>query len=306
MADFREKVRELIRLLPEVERREGEPMCGHTSFRIGGRTALMLLPRSAEELERSFVCCRKLGVAPLIIGNGTNLLVEEGELELAVIKTHGGLEGVRLLNGTEIEAESGALLARIAVFAMEHSLTGLEFAHGIPGSVGGAAVMNAGAYGGEMKDVIVRTLALDEQGREFTLTGAEHDFSYRHSAFTGGDVVLKTVIRLEKGDGAAIRGRMEELMAKRRASQPLNYPSAGSTFKRPAGGYAAALIDEAGLKGYRVGGAMVSEKHAGFVINAGGATFDDVLAVMEHVRETVFRRYGIELEPEVRIIRGRS
>ena len=306
MTDFQEKLEEIKRLLPDVERREREPMSGHTSFRIGGRAALMLLPRSAEELKRSFACCRMLGVMPLIVGNGTNLLVEEGELELVVIKTHGSFDGIRLLDETEIEAEAGALLSRIAVFAMEHSLTGFEFAHGIPGSVGGAAVMNAGAYGGEMKDVIVRTLALDGEGREFTLTGEEHDFSYRHSAFTGSDVVLKTVIRLGKGDGTAIRGRMEELMAKRRASQPLNYPSAGSTFKRPVGGYAAALIDGAGLKGYRVGGAMVSEKHAGFVINAGGATFDDVLAVMDHVREAVFKSSGIELEPEVRIIRGRK
>ena len=304
MTEFQTGIKELKSHLSDVPMREREPLRDHTSFRIGGRAALMLLPRTCGELERAALECRRVGVEPLILGRGTNLLVEEGDLDLVVLKTNGGPEGIRLAGENEIEAESGALLSRVANFALEQGLTGFEFAHGIPGSIGGAAVMNAGAYGGEMKDVIVRTEALAPDGRRFTLEGAAHGFGYRRSAFREGDLILRSVIRLQPGDPAAIRGRMEELMAKRRASQPLNMPSAGSTFKRPVGGYAAALIDEAGLKGYRVGGAMVSEKHAGFVVNAGGASFDDVIALMDHVRETVYRRSGITLEPEVRIIRG--
>ena len=197
------------------------------------------------------------------------------------------------------------LLSRLAVYAQQAGLAGLEFAHGIPGSLGGAVSMNAGAYGGEMKDVVVSTRYLDHDLNLCKAEGAAHDFGYRHSVFSDTDcVVLGSTLALTPGDPAEIRARMLDLSERRRSRQPLDLPSAGSTFKRPAGGYAAALIDAAGLKGYAVGGAQVSEKHAGFVVNRGGATFDDVLRLMDHIRSEVLRTSGVELEPEVKIIRG--
>jgi UDP-N-acetylmuramate dehydrogenase len=204
-------------------------------------------------------------------------------------------------------AESGILLSKLAVFALEHSLTGLEFAHGIPGTLGGAVSMNAGAYGGEMKDIVVKTTAVAPDSQVFDVIGDAHGFSYRRSRFSEmNHVILSSVLKLDKGDPEVIKSRMDELSRKRRESQPLNLPSAGSTFKRPQGGYAAALIEQAGLKGYVFGGAMVSEKHAGFVVNRGNATFSDVMAVIDHVRETVLKQFSIELEPEVKIIKSRQ
>ena len=205
--------------------------------------------------------------------------------------------------GNQLYAEAGVTLARVAVFAQQNGLSGLAFAHGIPGSVGGAVCMNAGAYGGEMKDVLTSVVWLD---RDLALhESADAGLSYRHSCFSDtDDMVVRARVRLSPDDPEAIRERMRVLADRRRASQPLELPSAGSTFKRPAGGYAAALIDQAGLKGCAVGGAQVSEKHAGFVVNRGGATFEDVLRLMEHIQETVFRDSGIALEPEVKILRG--
>ena len=214
------------------------------------------------------------------------------------------MKEVSLIGDDTIEAQCGALLSSIAVLALKESLEGFEFAHGIPGTLGGAVMMNAGAYGGEMKDVVlsVRALCADGVVREFC--GEENDFSYRHSRYAeSGDIVLSAKIRLKKGNADEIKGRMEELGAKRRASQPLTLPSAGSTFKRPVGGYAAALIQDAGLKGYTVGGAQVSEKHSGFVVNIGGATFSDVVNLMDYIKKTVYEKSGIELTPEVRIIK---
>jgi UDP-N-acetylmuramate dehydrogenase len=289
--------------LPKLECRLNEPMWQHTSFRIGGTAAAMFIPASAEETAalRRVLC--QTGVKPLIVGNGSNLLVADGALDIIVIKTGGGLTGISLTGETEITAGSGVLLSQVANFALEHGLEGLEFAHGIPGTLGGAIVMNAGAYGGEMKDVVTKTVSVSAEGALACTEGGDHEFSYRHSRFSDLDeLIVSAVLRLKKGDPAEIRGRMEELSKKRRESQPLNLPSAGSTFKRPKGGYAAALIEQAGLKGYAVGGAMVSEKHAGFVVNTGKATFSDVCAVMAHVQETVYRQTGIRLEPEVKII----
>jgi UDP-N-acetylmuramate dehydrogenase len=208
---------------------------------------------------------------------------------------------INLTGENEITVQSGALLSKTAAFAMENSLTGFEFAHGIPGTIGGAVYMNAGAYGGEIKNVAVLTKAWGKNGI-YTVRGDEHDFSYRHSCFSGkSDVILETVLRLAPGNREEIKREMSSLAAKRRASQPLDKPSAGSTFKRPAVGYAAALIDQAGLKGYTVGGAQVSEKHAGFVVNFADATYEDVIAVMDHVKRTVLEKCGVELEPEVEI-----
>ncbi len=305
MKDMPDVIRALRNALPQTAVRLDEPMKEHTSFRIGGRVSAMFFPASGEELASLSRALHRLGVRPLVIGNGTNLLVEDGQLDIIVIKTHGGLTAIRQDGAQALTAECGVTLARLAVFAQERGLKGLEFAHGIPGTLGGAVMMNAGAYGGEMRDVVVKTLSISPDGTETVTEGEAHAFSYRHSCFQdAGETVVSSVVKLNTGDPAEIKRSMEELAKKRRSSQPLNLPSAGSTFKRPEGGYAAALIEAAGLKGFAVGGAMVSEKHSGFVVNRGGATFSDVLAVMEHVRETVYKQSGIRLEPEVKIIRA--
>ncbi len=300
--DYTKLANDIRIALPGLDLREGEPMAEHCSFRIGGPAAAMVLPRSARELEALCRLLREKGIKPLLIGNGTNILPPDRGLDRFVIATCPGAGEVSV-DGNTVTADCGATLAAAAMAAAEAGLTGLEFAHGIPGSVGGGVVMNAGAYGGELKDAVQRTQYLDEDLIPRTAEGEEHDFAYRHSAFSGREaVILRTTFALVPGDKEAIQGRMRELAAKRRASQPLDMPSAGSTFKRPVGGYAAALIDEAGLKGFSVGGAMVSEKHAGFVVNAGGATCGDVLRLMEHIQKTVLARSGIALEPEVLVL----
>ncbi len=303
--DVRTAVDAAARALPDIECRRDEPMNRHTSFKIGGAVAALFLPSTKGELSELLRLMHHSGVRPLIIGNGTNLLVDDQALDLVVIKTHGMLTDIRLIDAVTITAESGALLSRVAVFAQEHGLGGLEFAHGIPGTLGGAVAMNAGAFGGEMKDIVIETVSLSTGGERTVTSGDDHAFAYRRSRFSETDnVVVSSTLRLTPGDPETIAASMRALAEKRRASQPLELPSAGSTFKRPATGYAAALIDQAGLKGYAVGGAMVSPKHAGFVVNTGGASFGDVLAVMEQVQETVLRQFGIALEPEVKIIRA--
>lgn len=293
--------------LPEMEYRTGEPMKKHTSFKIGGNVTAMFFPVTQNEVVKLIEILHGFGVKPLIIGNGTNLLAEDGLLNILAMKTYGGLNSIRLTDDAEITADSGVLLSKLASFALECGLTGLEFAHGIPGTLGGAVSMNAGAYGGEMKNAVMKTTALTPDAALFEITGDAHDFSYRHSRFSdSGDVILSSALKLTRGDPGEIKGQMDMLAKKRRESQPLNMPSAGSTFKRPKEGYAAALIEQAGLKGYAVGGAMVSEKHAGFVVNRGDATFKDVMNIIDHIRETVMRQFGIELEPEVKIIRSRQ
>lgn len=295
-------IREIQTAFPGMELREEEPLSAHCSFRIGGPVPALLLPRGAEELAALCRFLRDKGAEPLLLGNGTNLLVPDRGISRVAIKTcrnAGALE----VRGTRLTAECGATLAAAALAARDAGLSGLEFAHGIPGSVGGGVVMNAGAYGGELKDAVIETEYLDDSLAPHALRGGEHGFSYRHSFFSEhGGVVLRCVFALTPGPPEAITAKMRELMEKRRASQPLDMPSAGSTFKRPAGGFAAALIEEAGLKGFSVGGAQVSKKHAGFVVNTGGATCADVLRLIEHIRTTVLARSGIELEPEVRII----
>ena len=286
---------------PNLKLLENEPMSRHCSFRIGGPVRAMALPESEEELAAICAALRERGEKPLIIGNGTNLLVTDAPLNRLVIKT----EKLCRFKAEEdrVTAQCGASLARLAVLAQQNGLTGLEFAHGIPGSLGGAVSMNAGAYGGEMKNFVVSTTFLDEDLKLRMITGDEHDFSYRHSVFSDTDcVIIGNSLKLSAGDSGEIRARMEELAEKRKTSQPLDKPSAGSTFKRPQAGYAAAMIDEAGLKGFSIGGAAVSEKHAGFVVNLGGACFKDVRLVIEHVQETVYKETGVRLEPEVKII----
>ena len=287
---------------PQGSISEHEAMSGHTTLKIGGRVRAMAKPASAEELAWLARECRARGVRSLILGNGSNMLFSDEDMELFVICT-GGLCDISA-DGERITAGAGATLSRIAAAAQAASLTGFEFAHGIPGSLGGAVYMNAGAYGGEMKDVVESVTAIDSEGSTVEFGAGDCGFSYRGSAFCdNGCTVLSAVIKLRKGDGAEIAGKMADLAQRRREKQPLNLPSAGSTFKRPKEGYAAAMIDEAGLKGFSIGGAQVSEKHAGFVVNTGGATFDDFMGVIRHVQEEVLRRTGIMLEPEVRIIR---
>ena len=297
MSALKEKLRQTV---PELELLEQEPMSRHTTFRVGGPVPLMALPQNAQQAAAAVRAAAQLGIAPFFLGNGSNLLVPDEGVDVFVIKTGNCLCGAEV-EDTCIRAESGILLSRLAVLARDRGLTGLEFAHGIPGSLGGAVTMNAGAYDGEMAQVVTSVTFLTQAG-ELVETD-EFDFSYRHSAFSDGSrLILGAKLRLQRGDEAQIRARMEELMERRKSKQPLEYPSAGSTFKRPEGYFAAALIDQCGLKGLRVGGAQVSEKHAGFVINRGGATCADILSLMEQVRRRVLEQTGVELEPEVKIL----
>ena len=301
--DFSPLLRELREVCPAMSILEKEPLSEHCSFHIGGECAALLQPSSEEELILAAGVLRRCGEQPLLIGNGTNLLITDAPLQRIVIQLGVGFSLCERAGDTEIRAQSGISLYKLANFAAAESLEGLAFAQGIPGTLGGAVSMNAGAYGGEMKDVVTSVRWLDGELR--VQESSDTDFSYRHSRFSDTeDVILSASLSLKPGTEEEIRSAMRTLMEKRRASQPLDMPSAGSTFKRPAGGYAAALIDEAGLKGFRVGGAQVSEKHAGFVVNAGGATFEDVLRLMDEVRERVLVSSGITLEPEVKIIRG--
>ena len=290
--------------LPDLKVVCDEPMSRHTSFRVGGPAKRMAFPEKGEQLVLLLETARELGASSLVIGNGTNLLAPDEGLDRLVINTTGlcRLEAGEA-PGT-VTADTGVTLARLADFACRQGLTGLEFAHGIPGTVGGGVCMNAGAYDGEMKGVIQSVTVLFPEDGIRTLSNAEMDFGYRHSLLSDHPeaVVLRAEFALAPGEETAIREKMRDLMARRKASQPLEYPSAGSTFKRPAGYYAGTLIDQCGLKGLTVGGAQVSEKHAGFVINTGGATCADVLAVIRQVQERVLTEKGVRLEPEVRII----
>jgi len=288
--------------LPRVKFKLMEPLKHHTSFRIGGPVRAMFFPNRLTALTDLCGLLHEYGVVPVIMGNGTNLLADDKALEMVVVNTM-GLNSREQTGETRITAGAGVLVSKLAVFASELGLSGLEFAHGIPGTLGGAVSMNAGAYGGEMKDVISGSTVYNPEKGVFSITAEEHGFSYRHSRFSEcGDVILSSVVDLEKGDTDMIREKMGELYNRRRESQPIDMPSAGSAFKRPETGFAASFIEQAGLKGYLSGGAQVSEKHAGFIINRGGATFADVMAVIRHVRETVVEQFGVELEPEIKII----
>ena len=303
MDNFGLLTQELRVRLPELTLRENEPMKAHCSFKIGGEAAAMALPSSIEETEALCRFLREKGVKPLVIGNGTNLLVTDKPLHRFVIKMSDGMSAMDRRGETGIFALCGISLARLASDCAHLSLSGLEFAHGIPGTLGGAASMNAGAYGGEMKQVLRSVTFLDENIVLGEKSGDELELSYRHSTFSDTEaIILGCELELLKGDEDEILAKMRELSEKRRMSQPLDKPSAGSTFKRPEKGYAAALIEEAGLKGFALGGAQVSDKHAGFVINRGDASFEDVIRIMEHIKETVYKRTGVELEPEVKII----
>ena len=299
-------IERIKRTVPEERVLVNEPMSRHTSFRIGGPAAALVLAGNEEELSAALAAVTESGAEHMLIGNGSNLLVSDNGYPGIMIKLAGCFEqiNVREDNPNRVKAGAAILLSRVSAFLTERGLSGFEFASGIPGSMGGAVFMNAGAYGGEIKDVVRSVRVMDADGSNIrSISGDDMDFSYRHSrAQEDGFIVLSAELELTPDDPAEISARVSELAAKRNSKQPVNYPSAGSTFKRPVGGYAAALIEQSGLKGFRAGGAEVSEKHAGFVINTGGATTEDVLAVMRHVREKVFEDSGIMLEPEVRLI----
>ena len=295
--------RQIHDYLPDLKWAADEPMAKHTSFRIGGPAKRMAFPKTREQLVVLMGFLQDAGVKPLLIGNGTNLLVADNGLDTVVIDTSAELSHIELTDEGEIAADAGVSLAKLALFAWKNGLTGLEFAHGIPGTLGGGVVMNAGAYGGELKDVVTEVTALYPDGVK-VLTPAELDFSYRHSVFSAGEgIVLGAKVKLESGDPDAIKAKMDDLMARRKASQPLELPSAGSTFKRPEGAYAGALIDQCGLRGYAIGGAQVSQKHCGFIVNTGNATCADVLCLADTVCKIVTDETGFRLEKEVRVVK---
>lgn len=284
---------------PGLELRQDEPMSRHTSFHIGGPAALMALPACEEEAIAAVRTAAACSIEPFFMGNGSNLLVPDKGVDRFIIKMS-NLRGCHV-QGNLIMADGGITLARLAVFAREQGLAGLEFAHGIPGTLGGAVTMNAGAYGGEMAQVVREVTCLLPDGSVEVVH--DFDFGYRHSAFSGGErLILSAKMELCSGDPAQIGARIEELARQRQEKQPLEYPSAGSMFKRPAGYFAAALIDQCGLKGLTVGGAQVSEKHAGFVINRADATCADVLELVSQVKQRVLEQTGVSLEMEVKVL----
>lgn len=289
---------------PDIDIMQSEPMSRHTTFAIGGPADLFVQPKTRRELAGTLGVLRARGVPFLLLGNGSNMLVADAGIRGAVVCTT-ELDEVRIGEDCTLVAEAGALLGRVARRAQRAGLTGVEFAGGIPGSLGGAVFMNAGAYDGQMAGIVEQTEYLDETGALHTLTGEEHGFGYRRSVFRDHPdwTVVRSTLRLQQGDPAAILDRMNDLAQRRREKQPLNFPSAGSTFKRPEGHFAGRLIEDAGLKGVSVGAAQVSEKHAGFLINRGGATCDDMLHLIELVQQRVKEAFGVQLECEVRIIR---
>ena len=280
-----------------------ESMKLHTSFKIGGAADVFVMPDSVEKCCKAISLCGGFNVPYRIIGKGSNLLVSDEGYRGAIICVSNQLSDIELIDDNTIKCGAGAILSAVCNFALDNELAGMEFAYGIPGSLGGAVVMNAGAYGGEMKDIVCSCEFIDERGNLHSINADALDFSYRHSYFSDKCLCIVSVtLRLSKGDPAQIRQTMTELLNRRKEKQPLDFPSAGSTFKRPEGSYASMLIDQCGLKGFRVGDAQVSEKHAGFVVNLGNATCDDVVTLAKKVSEIVLDKTGYKLELEVKII----
>lgn len=279
-----------------------EPMKNHTSFKIGGPADVMIIPHTEKEFVDAIRFSRENNIKYFIMGNGTNLLVKDTGIRGVVIKTAKSLDKIDIHNNSLI-CQSGALLSTTSKYALKNSLTGLEFASGIPGTIGGAVTMNAGAYGGEMKDVVKKVRVLDRSNNIVELSNEEMNFRYRGSRVADeGIIVLDVEIELERGEYSEIDEKMKELTRRRVSKQPLEYPSAGSTFKRPEGYFAGKLIDDAGLRGLRYGDAQVSEKHCGFVINAGEATFEHVITLIGMIQKVVYDKFNVKLEPEIKII----
>ena len=302
MTELTDFQRKLSAFVPEIALRFGEPMAKHTSFRIGGAAEVMAFPKNKEELAKLLKTSALLDSKFVILGAGTNVLAPDEGISGLVICLKDCLYGMERLDDTHIRVMGGVTMSRAAVFAANLGLGGLEFAHGIPGTVGGGIYMNAGAYGGELCQVCTQVEVMDYEGNVRLMSRGEMDFSYRHSVLEEQPgIVISADFVLEPKPTEEIKARMKELIGKRSASQPLDLPSAGSAFKRPVGGYAAALIDQAGLKGYRVGGAAISTKHAGFAVNLGGASANDVKKLLKDVAEKVYENSGIHIEPEIRI-----
>lgn len=281
---------------------ENEPMALHTTFKIGGPARLAVFPKNENEISDVIKKCKEENVRYMVVGNGSNLLVADEGIDAVVILLGKEFGEVKLIDDTTIFAEAGAPLMKVCRFALENGLSGLEFAYGIPGSCGGGAFMNAGAYGGELGDVMFRCDHIDKDGNKGSLEGDDLKLAYRHSAYyENGCVITGAYFKMQKADKEEIKAKMTDYMSRRRDKQPLEYPSAGSTFKRPEGNFAGALIEQCGLKGTSVGGAEISTKHAGFVINKGGATCKDVLDLCKKVADTVKAEKGIDLEMEVRV-----
>ena len=307
-ASSREKLLEALKhSIPKKQIFENAPMSRYTTLRLGGPADVLVQIASVEQLSSAYAAARDAGTEVRVLGNGSNLLIRDGGVRGLVLQL-GELfsevsDPVPLPDGrVALTAQGGATLQKLCNAAADYALSGLEFASGIPGTVGGAAYMNAGAYGGEMKDVVERVRHLTPAGEEGEAAGEALQFAYRKSRYTGGrDIITFVEYRLAPGDPAQISAQMEDLMARRKSKQPYDMPSAGSVFKRPEGYYAAALIEECGLKGRRVGGAQVSEKHAGFIVNTGGATCQDVLGLIEEIQREVFAQKGVRLETEVRV-----
>ena len=279
-----------------------EEMSRHTTFRLGGPADCLVQPEDADELREILKICAEENVPYFVLGNGSNLLVADSGYRGLIIQLFRNMAGIEV-SGDIITAQTGSLLTQIAARAAGEGLTGFEFASGIPGTLGGACIMNAGAYGGEMKDVLLSVTAMDSDGRIITIDRKDLDMGYRHSALMdGGYIVLSARIKLKHGEPEEIRAVMEELKQRRTSKQPLELPSAGSTFKRPTGYFAGKLIQDAGLRGYSLGGAQVSEKHCGFVVNTGCATAQDVYRLIRHVQNEVKMKFGVNLEPEVRFL----
>lgn len=292
--------KKLLSILKEEQVKKDEPMKSHTTFRVGGPAAYFVTPQTAEEVAKVMEVCIQEKVPYYIVGNGSNLLVSDKGYEGVIIQIYKQMNQVEV-EGIQIRAQAGALLSMIAKRALDAELTGFEFAAGIPGTLGGACVMNAGAYGGEMKDVLQSVTVLTDKGEVKTLAKEELELGYRTSVIAKkGYIVLEAVIELQKGAKEAIRAVMDDLKERRVTKQPLEYPSAGSTFKRPEGYFAGKLIQDAGLRGFRVGGAQVSEKHCGFVINKDQATASDVMNLMNQVSDKVYEEFGVRLQPEVK------
>lgn len=279
-----------------------EPMKNHTSFKLGGPADILVTPQSKEQLIKILDYCKDSSIPFNIIGNGTNLLVRDKGIRGVVIKIFNNMNDIKV-EGNVICAQAGALLSKIAYTAYENGLTGFEFAHGIPGTLGGAVTMNAGAYGGEMKEVIIKTDFVSEDGKVITLRDEEHQFAYRDSYIQRNHgVVLRSWIKLKSGSKEEIKAKMDDLLQRRKDKQPLEMPSAGSTFKRPEGYFAGKLIEDCGLRGYTLGGAQVSQKHCGFVVNAGNATAQDIFDLIKYIQKNVKDKFDVDLETEVRII----
>ena len=284
--------------------RENEPLAEHCTFKIGGPARVFVMPQEEEQLCKAILLCRDLRLPYYLLGNGSNIIFADKGWSGVILDTS-ALKSSIQREGCTLRAGAGTLLSSLCREALRAGLTGLEFAYGIPGTVGGAVYMNAGAYGGELKDVLTRVRYLNQEGQIVCAEVAELDLSYRHSIFEeNGGCILSAEFRLTPGDPAEIQAKMEDLMGRRRDKQPLDKPSAGSTFKRPAGAFAGALIDQCGLRGYRHGGAAISEKHCGFVVNLGGASCADVLALCDEVRDIVQEKTGYLLEKEIRVVKG--